>query len=50
MSNGYGPSKQTSPALSTLAARILRGYEPTRAEIMSMAASLLSQDMRRGQD
>jgi hypothetical protein len=41
--------KETSPALSTLSARVLNGYHPTRAEILSMAGSLLSQDETRGQ-
>lgn len=36
--------KQTSSKLSSLCARILKGYEPTREEIVSMAGSLLSQD------
>jgi hypothetical protein len=36
--------KQSSPALSSLASRVLNGYEPTRAEIESLAASVLSQD------
>jgi hypothetical protein len=42
--------KETSPRISTLAARVLRGYEPTREEIMAMAASLLSQDVTPGQE
>ena len=37
-------TKQTSPEISSLAARVMAGYEPTREEIMSMAASLVSQD------
>lgn len=37
-------SKQTSPEMSSLAGRVMAGYEPTRDEILSMAASLLSQD------
>jgi len=37
-------TKQTSPELSSLAARVMAGYEPTREEIVSMAASLMSQD------
>jgi hypothetical protein len=41
--------KETSPALSTLSARIMNGYHPTRAEVLSMAGSLLSQDETRGQ-
>lgn len=36
--------KQSSPRLSTLAARVLAGYEPTRSEIESLAGSVLSQD------
>lgn len=42
-------SKQTSPEMSSLAARVLGGYEPSRAEIKSLAASVLSQDTTPGQ-
>jgi hypothetical protein len=41
--------KQSSPRISSLAARILRGYEPTPAEVRSLAASVLSQDEAKGQ-
>ena len=41
--------KQTSPEMSSLAARILNGYVPTRLELLAMAASLLGQDERKGQ-
>ena len=41
--------KQSSPALSSLAARVMAGYEPSRAEIVSLAASVLSQDETPGQ-
>lgn len=43
-------AKETSAKLSSLAARILNGYEPTREEIVSMAASLMSQDQTKGQN
>lgn len=43
-------AKQSSPQLSTLAARILSGkHTPTAEEIKRLAASVLSQDMVRGQ-
>lgn len=35
--------KQTSSNLAKLASRVLRGYEPSRDEIESLAASVLSQ-------
>ena len=43
-------TKETSPEMSSLAARVLGGYKPTEGEIKSMAASLLSQDETKGQD
>jgi hypothetical protein len=42
-------SKQTSSRISSLAARVLAGYEPTREEIEALAASALSQDETKGQ-
>ena len=42
-------SKQSSPAMSSLAARILKGYEPSPAEIKSLAACVLSLDQTKGQ-
>ena len=36
--------RQSSDRLSSLAARVLGGYEPTREEIEALAASVLSQD------
>jgi hypothetical protein len=41
--------KQSSSRLSSLAARILREYEPTPAEVRCLAASVLSQDEAKGQ-
>lgn len=42
--------RQTSPKLSTIAAKTMAGtYKPTKAETISMAASLLSQDQTKGQ-
>ena len=35
--------------MSSLAARVMNGYEPTREEIVSLAASVLSQDTTPGQ-
>ena len=44
------PPKQTSPAISTIAAKTLSGsIKPTPAQVRSMAASLVSQDQTRGQ-
>lgn len=43
-------TKQSSPALSTLAARVLSGKrKPSREDIKRLAASVLSQDTERGQ-
>jgi hypothetical protein len=36
-------SKQSSERLTELASAVLRGHEPTRQEIMSLAASVLAQ-------
>ena len=36
--------RQSSDELSNLAAKVLNGHEPTRTEILSLAASVLSQD------
>lgn len=36
--------KQTSPEISSLAARVMGGYQPDRSEILRLAASCLSQD------
>lgn len=36
--------KRTSDRVSSLAAKVLRGYKPTEAEILILAASCLSQD------
>lgn len=42
-------AKQSSSKLSTLAAKVLKGYLPSRDEIEALAASVLSQDERKGQ-
>lgn len=42
------PVKETSSRMSSLAARVMKGYYPTREEVVSMAASLLSQDITQG--
>lgn len=43
-------TRETSPELSSLAARVMSGsYDPTIGEVRSMAASLLSQDETSGQ-
>jgi hypothetical protein len=40
--------KQSSDELSSLAARVLAGHEPTPAEAKSLAASVLAQDTTKG--
>ena len=42
-------TKETSPEVSSLAGRVMGGYNPTIGEVRSMAASLLSQDETPGQ-
>lgn len=42
------PKKQTSDKLSKLAARILRGGRYNEADVLALAASVLSQDETRG--
>lgn len=41
--------KQSSGSMSTLAARVLNGYQPNQNEIKALAASVLSQDETKGQ-
>lgn len=41
-------AKQSSNALSRLASRIMTGAEATRQDIMTLAASVLSQDETKG--
>ncbi|MGQ0533685.1 MAG: hypothetical protein ACT4OF_13490 [Caulobacteraceae bacterium] len=41
--------KQTSERASRLASEVLNGKQPTRAEIETLAASVLGQDETRGQ-
>ncbi len=41
--------KETSPEISSLAGRVMGGYDPTIGEVRSMAGSLLSQDETPGQ-
>ena len=44
------PPKQTSPAVSTLASRVLSGsVKPTAAQVRTLAASALSGDQTAGQ-
>jgi len=44
------PPKQTSPKISTIAAKTLNGtIKPTTTQVKAMAASLISQDQTRGQ-
>ena len=41
--------KQSSPKVSTLAAQVLGGKKATQKEAKSLAASVLSQDEKKGQ-
>ena len=44
------PRKQTNPAVSTLAAKVLRGSKkPTQSDSKRLAGSVLSQDEKKGQ-
>lgn len=44
------PKKQSTPPISTLASRVLSGdKKPTAADAKRLAASVLSQDEKRGQ-
>ncbi|MCW3838455.1 hypothetical protein ACFQ1E_20055 [Sphingomonas canadensis] len=45
------PPRQTSPRVSTIASRILSGAnpKPTKAQIKTIAASVMSQDQTKGQ-
>lgn len=42
-------SKQSSPKVSTIAAKVLAGKQPTKREALTLAGSVLSQDEQRGQ-
>jgi hypothetical protein len=41
--------RQSSPRVSTISAKVLNGYKPTKAELLAIAASNLSQDQTKGQ-
>ncbi|MET0437635.1 MAG: hypothetical protein ABW043_09090 [Devosia sp.] len=43
------PKKQSSPKLSTIASKAVRGEKLTKAEIASLGGSVLSQDETAGQ-
>ncbi len=43
------PKKQSSSNLSTLAGKVLAGKKPSPAEAKKLAASVLSQDEKKGQ-
>jgi len=43
------PKKQSSSNVSTIAAKVLAGKEPTKTEAKKLAASVLSQDETKGQ-
>jgi hypothetical protein len=40
--------KQSTPAVSSLAAKVLAGAKPTAAQAKTLAASVLSQDEKKG--
>lgn len=42
------PKKQTSDKMSSLAAKVLGGKKPTAKEAKKLAASVLSQDEKKG--
>lgn len=42
------PSKQSSSKASSIAGKILAGKKPTPSEIKTLAASVLSQDEKKG--
>lgn len=44
------PKKQSTPAASTTAAKVLAGKTPTPKETKQLAASVLSQDEKKGQN
>ncbi len=43
------PRKQSSPKLSTIASKVLSGKKLTASQVKSLAASVLSQDEKKGQ-
>lgn len=43
-------TKQTTPRISSLAAKIMGGYQPTTSEVKALAASALSQDETKGSE
>lgn len=43
------PKKQSSSKASTLAGKVLAGKKPTATETKALAASVLSQDEKKGQ-
>ena len=43
------PKKQSSDKVSTLAGKVLAGKKPTAQEAKTLAASVLSQDEKKGQ-
>ena len=49
MAKKKASKKQSSSALSSLAAKILAGYQATIDEIKELAGSVLSQDETKGQ-
>lgn len=42
-------TKQTSSKISSLAGKVLAGQKPTQKQTKTLAASVLSQDERKGQ-
>jgi len=40
--------KQSSPSASSIAGKVLAGKTPTKAEVKTLAGSVLSQDEKKG--
>ena len=43
------PKKQSSPKVSSIAGKVLAGKKPTPTQAKTLAASVLSQDEKKGQ-
>lgn len=43
------PKKQSSSQVSTIAGKVLAGKKPTQTQARTLAASVLSQDEKKGQ-
>ena len=43
------PKKESTSRVSTIASKVLSGKPPTKTEVKTLAASVLSQDEKKGQ-